>query len=417
VIAAIRNNLGLKVLSIAVALAIWGVITASDPIEQRIMQFALQVDAGKKAVVSLIPANRTIEAYVQGHSSQLTRLQQLNPPAILDGGDLPAGVAQKVKPHLERLPRGLKVDFSPGSFELMVDEKQTAEFVPVEETDGQLPGGYFINSRTGLPPSVWVDGAKPLVAKVARVIYRLNLSSITGSTALSVEFIAVDSNNAEIHNLVITPAKVDLGINLQSSSTMKSVPVVVDYQGNPSPNHAVTSLSSEPFTIDVAGSASALEKVKNVHTVPIDLTGKTDSFEETVALVSPSGDVNLSGKTVKVNVQIQLVTTVMEFENVQVQLRGQADNLDYAISLNAVNVSVEGSADKTSVITPDLIRPTVDVTGLQAGVHKLKITVDLPAGVTLDKVTPEEVEVTITVKPTPKPPAPDPPGGNNGKPG
>jgi YbbR domain-containing protein len=414
-IAAIRHNLGVKILSFVLALAIWGFTRASDPIEEWPMQLPVVVRlAPGMALVSRIPETRTVEVYIRGRASQLARLQQSNPKAILDGRTISAGEASTVLPRLEPSPGGVRAEFIQSNFDLIVDAKERTEMTPEEVTEGQLPTGYFIQSRTGIPPAVVVEGAKPLMARVVRVVYYLNLSTISGSTQLSVKFTALDQSGSEIQNLSLIPGTADIGINIAPSQASKTVPVVVDYQGNPAANHALTSLSSDPFLVDVLGSSEALAKVRNVHTAPIDLTGKTTSFEQSVALLLPSQDVALSTSRATIEVQIQQMTARTTFSNLMVETSGSDPAYSYSVSPERVEVVIESPVDMASTITSDLIRPQVDVQGLAPGVYDLRVSANLPADVKLNSVSPETVSVTITAAPGGEAPTTPPAGGPSG---
>ena len=306
-IAAIRNNLGIKILSFAIALAIWGFTKASDPVEEGRMQLEVVV---RNAPVG---GDRAEDPGKQNRRSRRHRQSQRIGPT---SADEPQGDSrradgwgrpdQKVHPRMEpTLPDLVSVQFVQNSFTVQVDESQTADFTPEEVTEGQLQNGWFVNSKTGLPGSVTVEGAKTLVSQVDRVIYYLDLSALTGSAQLTVKFIPLAKSGSEVQNLTVNPPTADIGVDLQPSQSAKTVPIVVDYQGYPAPNHSVTSLASDPFMVEVSGPASSLSKIKNVRTAQIDLTGKTASFDQTVNLISPSDDVTMSGRHATVTVEIQ----------------------------------------------------------------------------------------------------------------
>jgi YbbR domain-containing protein len=396
-IAIARQNLGLRVLSLVLAIAIWGFIGASDPVAEWPMQLAVVVRLSPgMAVVSQKPESPTIDLYVRGRISQLGRLQQSSPRAVLDGRGLTPEVPAEVQPHLDPSLRGIRTEFMRQKFELVIDIQKRAEFQPVEVTEGQLPAGYFIDSRYGVPQTLVVEGATPLVDQVAKVVYRLNLSSLTGSTELSVQFEPIDASGAIIPYITVTPPTADIGISLQPSQAVKTVPVVVDYKGNPAANRVVTGVSFEPSMVGVSGPPERLSSIVNIHTSPIDLTGKAASFEQQVSLLPPGG-VTLVVNRTNVTVTIEELSTVTNFSDLAVDVRGGTEAYTYEISPAQVEVVVEGTLTATSGITSDLIRPQVNVEGLEPGEHEVRVSVDLPTGVKLNSVDPPTVKVTISV--------------------
>jgi hypothetical protein len=76
-----------------------------------------------------------------------------------------------------------------------------------------------------------------------------------------------------------------------------------------------------------------------------------------------------------------------------------ADVHDFKVSPNQVSVTVSGDARRLSEIHANDIRALVDLTGVEAarGLRK-RIEITTPAGITLVRVVPEEVEVIVPGK-------------------
>lgn len=392
-----RHNLGMKLLAIVLAITAWGFTRIADPIEEWQMIFELDIRLSDGySLVSRFPDDRTITAYVTGQVSRLERVQLSNPKVVLDGRDLQPGVPSTVNLRLDRRFPGISIDLSPPIIEVVVDRTASIEFQPEEVAEGHLPAGYYIDSRSGLPAGIVVGGAKSLVESVDKIVYFLNLSALTGSTEITVVFMPVDINGDEIKHLNLTPGTADIGIGLQPSQAVKAVPIVVDYQGNPATNYALTSLASDPFLVEVAGPAEALSEILSVRTQPLNLTGKTGPFEETVSLITPDQNVSLSVMQATVRVEIQQIDTSHTFEDVLVELRGTDLNYDYILSPERVNVTIRGGLGGISAASSDEIRPRVDLDGLAPGVHEVRVSVALPSGVRLDNASPSLIQVTIT---------------------
>ena len=392
-----RHNFGMKLLAVVLAITAWGFTRIADPIEEWQMVFDLDVRLSDGySLESRFPNDRTVTAYVTGQVSRLERVQTSNPKVVLDGRGLQPAVPQAVTLRLDRRFPGVSIELRPSVMDVTVDGTITVSFQPEEVADGHLPAGYYIDSRSGLPQEVTVQGAKSLVEMVDRIVYPLNLSALTGSTEITVDFSAVDAEGNEITNLIINPKSSDIGIGLQPSQAVKAVPVVVDYQGNPATNYALTSLSSDPFLVEVAGPAEVLSGIVSVRTAPLNLTGKTASFDQSVELIAPNSNVSLSATQANVHVEIQQIDTSYTFEDVLIELRGTNPAYTYSLNPERVNVTIRGGLGGISEASSDEIRPRVDMDGLGPGVHGVRISVALPSGVRLDNVSPSLIEVTIS---------------------
>jgi len=395
-ISAFRHNMSLKLISLLIAILTWGFLRILDPVEQREMVFTLEERLGEKALISRSPQGVTVNALVTGSVSQLDKIQGLPVKAILDGRGIPPGESRSIKPKLDRRFNGIKVEFSPDYFTLQVDISSLAKFEPEEVGVGTLPQGYFIEERIGVPPEIVVEGARSQIETLDKVVYYLPLDEMTGSTELLVEFVPLDNNGVHLVNLKLDPKTAEIQISMRSSEAFKTVPVVVDYQGNPATNFTLNSISTTPPMVDVNGSPEALAGIVSVRTAPIELTGKRASFSEMVPLINPGSGVILSVKEARVTVEITQIDTTYTFEQLIIEERGQIPGYEYSLSTDRVDVTIRGGPERVSEITSDLIRPEVDLTGLGPGTHSVPVSVGLPSGVRKDQVTPTNITVVIT---------------------
>jgi len=398
----LRHNFGLKLLALLLAIAAWGFTRYLDPIEEWQMSFDVDVRLRDgTSLVNRFPPTPNVTAYVSGPVSRLERLRASNMKVILDSRDLVPGETRTVSPRLERRFPGVSVELSPPGFSITVDETSRMDFLPEEVGEGALQPGYFIDERIGLPTSVTVDGAESLVSSVDRVVYRLSYEELTGSAELNVEFTPIDADGHDIANLNLIPPSADLGLSIRPSQALKTVPVVVDYQGTPASNYAMSSLSSNPFMVDLAGPAEILANIMSVRTSPINLTGKISSFEDSVSLIPPSEGVSLSVPSVTVQVAIEQIDTTFTFEGILIDLRGSDNAFIYEMSVPRADVTIRGGPARIAVVTSDLIRPQVDVSGFGPGSYEIPVSVALPSEVRRDRINPSVITVTITERPEP----------------
>lgn len=68
------------------------------------------------------------------------------------------------------------------------------------------------------------------------------------------------------------------------ASAIRMVPVEPDIEGRPDPGFEVTSVTSDPATVEVAGPESALRRLDAVVTEPVSVNGETRSIREVVTI-------------------------------------------------------------------------------------------------------------------------------------
>lgn len=68
------------------------------------------------------------------------------------------------------------------------------------------------------------------------------------------------------------------------ASGVRTVPVEPDIEGRPAPGFEVTSVTSDPASVEVAGPESALKRLDAVVTEPVSVNGETRSVREIVTI-------------------------------------------------------------------------------------------------------------------------------------
>lgn len=68
------------------------------------------------------------------------------------------------------------------------------------------------------------------------------------------------------------------------ASGVRTVPVEPDIEGRPDPGFEVTSVTSDPASVEVAGPESALRRLDAVVTEPVSVNGETRSIREIVTI-------------------------------------------------------------------------------------------------------------------------------------
>ncbi|MDP2391392.1 MAG: CdaR family protein [Acidobacteriota bacterium] len=68
------------------------------------------------------------------------------------------------------------------------------------------------------------------------------------------------------------------------ASGVRTVPVEPDIEGRPDPGFEVTSVTSDPAMVEVAGPESALKRLDAVVTEPVSVNGETRSIREVVTI-------------------------------------------------------------------------------------------------------------------------------------
>ena len=154
----------------------------------------------------------------------------------------------------------------------------------------------------------------------------------------------------------------------------------------------------------VAGDADQLAELTQVDTDPIPMTGVSADEVVEVKLALPTGVVAVNDTPIRVSIKIRPVTATRTF-SAGLDLVGDSADFAYALSVDRVLLTIGGSTADLDRLSGATLVATLDVAGLKAGVHDVKVTANLPTGTTLVTSDPATVKVTITELASPSPSA------------
>lgn len=303
----LENDTILKILSVLVAIFVWAQVNGSvaQTVERRLgpvpLAWTLPPGSGL-TVLSLKPNNVTVE--IQGPTSDT-------------GGNASAYAWVNLKkltrpgkyslPVLASVPTGTKlVAVTPNHVLVTVDRlanrRMTAKLVQVgEPITGYAVTGFSVPNRT-----VTLAGPSDYLDQVTQVVGKVDVSGQKSGFAEQVLLVPENSRGQAIatqanNRIEVSPQVLTVQVGV---SPVKSLPVVVNYSGQPASGYVIRSISVSPNTITVYGPEAALKALSNVTTAPVSISGASQTISEAVKLALPSGVSVLGAGTVQVTIVI-----------------------------------------------------------------------------------------------------------------
>jgi YbbR domain-containing protein len=170
--------------------------------------------------------------------------------------------------------------------------------------------------------------------------------------------------------------------------------------GTPAKGYAVRNVSVSPAELLAAGTAEALDLVDLLYaSAPVDLTGATETFTQTVRIRKPSELAYVSNETVTVTVEIEPVVVSRSFENVKLSVRGTGSGLKASAGKKNVSMVLTGPELLLGSLRESNVTAYVDASGLKAGEHDLPVLLHIEKTDLSDVTwlsTPATVTVTLT---------------------
>src|SRR5947207_841084 len=165
------RHLGLKVLSLVLALLLWMVVSGEETVERglRVPLELQQVPAGLE-LTGEVPA--TVDVRVRGASGTLSRVSTGDVVSVLDLRSARSGRRLfPLTPDQVRVPFGVEVVQVQPSALAMAFEPSASRQVPVEPAvDGRPAPGYVVGAMIADPKNVEVIGPESAVRRVTEAL-------------------------------------------------------------------------------------------------------------------------------------------------------------------------------------------------------------------------------------------------------
>lgn len=178
----------------------------------------------------------------------------------------------KVKLVATGLNKELTYQIQPQNINVTIARRATVTLpVHVKYDASNLASGYQIGTPSSSVTKVTVTGASDQVEQVAQVVAPVNLTKNSTSTLnVTAQLEAQDSNGRTV-NVVITPATTTVKIPITSDESSKKV--TVKYSAVNGAGDRNYDLSGDVDSLVVYGTKSAIDKLKDTITIPVDVSG------------------------------------------------------------------------------------------------------------------------------------------------
>uniref|UniRef100_A0A7C3ZAA3 YbbR family protein n=1 Tax=Desulfobacca acetoxidans TaxID=60893 RepID=A0A7C3ZAA3_9BACT len=172
----------------------------------------------------------------------------------------------------------------------------------------------------------------------------------------------------------------------------RTLPVQPVFLGRPPEGYEVKSVKTRPAKVRVKGPESELEDLKFLPTVPLDLTHLTSSTTLSTTLNFQDLHISMANQ-VPILADVEITPKILKrtFERVPVV----AQPLPAKLSPDEVAITLEGPWLQVKNLEAQELKASVSTVGLAPGRHRLKVQVQLPEGLTLEKVSPPYLTVRL----------------------
>jgi len=412
----LTNNIGLKLLSVIVAIILWiVVINVDDPVITRVYT-GIPVEVTNESALSaegktyeIAEGSETISVNVTAERSVIEALSKENIKATADLKNLTfmnsVPIELKVTRYSERIN---SISSRTSNLAVIIEERKDRQIKLSVDTTGKVAKGYVAGDVIPDVDVVKITGPESKVNRVNKAEITVDFADMNESFTTSCPIVLYDASGERIDDPSIDVSKSEIRTSVEILET-KEIPVTASYIGVPAPGYGATGIViCEPSSIVIAGKGSEFDKLSSIN-IPaerVSVEGKKENSTTSVNISEylPTGVVladDYSDGEIEVVVVIephdsQIIN--LNVNNVSVINLPEGYTAHVVSGEETIPVEVGGLADDLMQLNPDSITAQIDAlelaprlgadetmdenTAVYAGVNDGKAILLLPSGVT-----------------------------------
>lgn len=422
------ENLGLKIGSVLLAVLCWFVaLNVEDPLKDKVftdveiqvvngpylesmgMSYQLKRDTvrvtvhGTRSVVNSIDAQ---DIRVQADMTQIVSIES-DPVMVPLVADCPRYPELEIEAFTVT-PDCIALEVEPLVSESYVLTPSTGETKPAKE--------FEVGTMEVLPEQISISGPKSLVAKIDKVVAKVDVDGQTTGGEFKGKIEVIDKNqeaftDVQMKYLTLNGAEEDgtVRVSVELWRLQTDIQIVADVSGKPEPGYEVEKVTTTPETITVVGTDEALAVLKEagnrieISAEEIDVTDQSEDMTTRID-ISEYLPENIRLAT-DVSSSVIVTATILpdgsklfEVPVTNIEQKNLGENLVAVLGTTDIEVRIKGNQQILRQLKGEDIVGYVDLANLAEGTHSVLVQIELPSGVSLvDSVM---VELTISKQET-----------------
>lgn len=407
------NNLGFKILAVALAFILWLVVyNIDDP--KKTKTYTTNVTVENAAVVTdmnkcyeVLNGTNTVTFSVTGKRSELDKLDDTDFTAVADMNRLIVSAdgdkaSVPIEINTKRSFGALSINSKNKYLELSLEDLMSRRYMISADTSGKVAEGYALGEVTVTNPNVLnVSGPASLVKKVDKVVATIDVDGMSSNLTDNVIPILYDADGKEVDTTRLTLSNTTVTISAKILS-VKEVPLVFSTSGKPYGEYRVVEISSAPDTVKLKGTSSILNPLVSLE-IPssvINVSGAKEDVKTTIDITEylPEGVelVNSSDASVTVTVRIEAYAArTYQLSSAGIRVEGLDDNYDLTFDSPDISVVVSALQEDLEKLKQTDMNATIDVSGLSEGTHQVELILKLDE----EHYAYQPINVSVTISP------------------
>ena len=421
----LRNNIGLKLLSLIIAIVIWyAVVSVNDPVIVRSYTVKIStanetyIQNGKqlfriedeyKSTLVYLRANRSILRDITAEditvTADLTQIVDLDATPVM----VPLSVSC---PRVDTA----NITLSRTAIPITIEEIANKEITVVVDAGDTKPGSnYEVGTMTANPEKVTLSGPKSVVEDIETIVARIDVTGMTYSAQKKADLVLYDTDQEEVpastieDDISFSTGTNGVTVSVELWSRQSDVSIQADYQGEPMQGYQVGMVTTNPEKVSVVGDKEALQQLEeegNVIKIPadyIDISNADKDITEEVDLSQLMPDnMRISANTAST---AEVIVTILpegsrEFtiDVDDITPQSMRDDLSVSYDQTEVTVILRGNDEMLEKLNAADLKPMINCSEMTEGDYEAPLNLSLPEGVEMV----DSVKITVHLKQAPR---------------
>lgn len=383
----LTKNLGLKLLSLFMAIFIWLIIlNMADPVGKKpfynvmVTKINENVLAQKDKVYEVVSGD-TVDVVVKAKRSVLQTLRYSDIKAVADLSELSLVNAVEIKVTVPGHDKDIvEITKDISTMKVSLENLKTEQFRINVVTQGEVASGFYIKDKIASPNIIEVSGAETVISRIKEVVVEVNVTNQRGSFVRTAVPKVYDKNGTlmDSDTLNLNYDEVDVTVNLLQT---KTVSLFIEVTGTPYPGYKYIDLNYEPKQVVIAGEKDELDKVRYIMG-EYNIDNQREDIEDEVNIADfIKNDVILidDNQTAVINVKIERLNSKdISFDTSDIELKNLPEGLTAITKESLLHVVLYGDNDILNPINKYNLRPYIDLKEAKVGNNTLSVEFDLP---------------------------------------
>lgn len=371
-----KNNLGFKILAVLFAIFLWWmVVNIDDPIDTK--SYSVEVTVTNPEVITnagksyqILDNTKNISVTIKARRKVLDEIKKSNIVATADLREM-QDTSVPIRVSVTGFEGSYEeVTANPRNIQVKVENTQKKTFPITTVAVGTPRDGYVVGSMTASPKTVDISGPESSIAKISKVVAKVDVSELAADTTSQAQLIYYDAADNIIDKTLLTSNcdKNGVSVSIDIWKT-KELSLNFDTSGiEAASGYVFTGIEVEPQVIEVAGDPDILKGLTElvIDKAALQKTGLT-ATEEVIVTISeylPQGVSLVDTDAANVVVRILLEkagTKSLRLPTGSITVLNASEELQLAYETLEVELTFEGSNEDLEKLSSETIIASIDL--------------------------------------------------------